>query len=111
MRDLTSVLRDQKNYVNEIFTRTYNIEQKLSGGQNAPIASASAGQATDPQIRTYLENIQNDIRQVRSAQLATSGSGSQPLTNCPDSSCTSTTIFFVIILVQTAVILVFVFIR
>ena len=97
--------------MNEIFTRTYNIEQKMAGGNNAaPIASASAGTATDPQIRAYLEGIQNDIRQIRSSQLANTG-GAAPLASCPDANCATSTILFLIILVQTCVILGFVFMR
>lgn len=92
--------------VNEIFTRTYNIEQKMTAGGSAPVAGASSGSSADPQIRGYLEGIQNDIRQIRSAQLTNSG-GSIPL-NCPDSNCTTSTIFFMTILIQTCVILTFV---
>lgn len=57
---MSASLRDMKNYVNEIFTRSYNIEQKLNAGGNAPVAQGGqAGQAADPQVRNYLENIQN----------------------------------------------------
>jgi hypothetical protein len=97
-----------KNYVNEIFTRTYNIEQKFTGGAAAPVGQAAAG-ATDPQLRGYLENIQNDIRQVRSAQLANTGGGSAAV--CPNVSCPSTTLFILAITVQSGIILAFIFIR
>lgn len=56
-----------KNYVNEIFTRTYNMEQKLTGGT---ATAAVAGMQPDAAIKQFLEGIQNDVRQIRTSQLA-----------------------------------------
>lgn len=53
-----------KNYVNEIFTRTYNMEQRAAQG----VGGGSPQQ--DAAIKQYLENIQNDVRQVRASQMA-----------------------------------------
>lgn len=91
--------------MNEIFTRTYNIEQKMTGGNTAPVAAS--GGANDPQIRAYLEGIQNDVRQIRSSQLANTGGGNQVL--CPETSCITSTVFLSILFVQTAIIIGFVF--
>src|SRR4051812_38157686 len=49
LRDLTASIRDMKNYVNEIFTRTYNIEQKMGGG-------ATAGGVQSPQDLSSIKN-------------------------------------------------------
>ena len=102
LRDLTSSVKDMKNYVNEIFTRSYNIEQKLAGG-----AQGGVIQGTDGEVRAKLDGITNEIRQIRSAQLGgTLGGGS-----CQDVPCVSTTLFLIIIALQSATIMVFVFLR
>ena len=75
LRDLTTSLRDMKNYVNEIFTRTYNMEQRANqqvGGGGAVVPQQDAA------IKQYLENIQSDIRQVRTAQIAQVCSFTEP---------------------------------
>ncbi|KAI1718702.1 legume-like lectin family domain-containing protein [Ditylenchus destructor] len=104
LRDITTSIRDMKNYVNEIFTRSYNIEQKL-GGVGGAVPQG------DQQVRTHLENIQNEVRQIRSAQLAQSNPQGQPLGGCENISCVSSTIFLSIIAIQSAVILGFIFMR
>uniref|UniRef100_A0A1I7ZA56 L-type lectin-like domain-containing protein n=1 Tax=Steinernema glaseri TaxID=37863 RepID=A0A1I7ZA56_9BILA len=100
LRDLTSSLRDMKNYVNEIFTRSYNIEQKLTQG------GAGGAAQQDPAIKAYLESIQNDIRHMKAQQQV--GANKQLCDNIP---CLSSTVFMMICIVQSAVILVFVYIR
>ncbi|KAI6229001.1 ERGIC-53-like protein [Aphelenchoides fujianensis] len=112
LRDLTASLRDMKSYVNEIYTRSHNIEQRMGQiGGGAPVA-ASAGQAgVDATVRAYLDGIQNEVRQIRSSQLAQGGGSAGAAVGCPELACTSPTIFFVVILIQSAVILTFVFLR
>uniref|UniRef100_A0AC35F9F8 Uncharacterized protein n=2 Tax=Panagrolaimus sp. PS1159 TaxID=55785 RepID=A0AC35F9F8_9BILA len=100
VRDLSSSIRDMKNYVNEIFTRTYNLEQKIGG---------PAVTAAQEQTKQQLDNLQNDIRQIRATQIA---QGSAPQLNTADcSNCLTTTLFVLIAIAQSGVILVFVFIR
>ena len=95
---MTASLRDMKNYVNEIFTRTYNLEQKLGG--------PSGSDANKQQ----LESIQNDIRQIRAAQIAQGNApGISGEVTC--GNCLTSTLFVLLVLVQSGVILVFVFIR
>jgi len=97
VRDLTASIRDMKNYVNEIFTRTYNLEQKL-GGTGA-----------DPN-KQLLDNIQNDIRQIRAAQIAQGNApGISGEVTC--GNCVTSTLFVLLVLVQSGVILVFIFVR
>lgn len=122
LRDLTASLRDMKNYVNEIFTRSYNIEQKLAGGapvqtnnnNNQPAVAAGI----DAHTRQYLENIQNEVRQIRASQqqgqpLGGGGGyntgGSQAL--CPDPNCTTSTVFLTVVLIQSGIIIAFIFLR
>ncbi|VDN36517.1 unnamed protein product [Gongylonema pulchrum] len=65
LRDLTANIRDMKSYVNEIFTRTYNMEQKIGSG-----GGGGAGNVVqDPALRPLIEAMQNDIRQIRTTQL------------------------------------------
>uniref|UniRef100_A0AC34GB06 Uncharacterized protein n=1 Tax=Panagrolaimus sp. ES5 TaxID=591445 RepID=A0AC34GB06_9BILA len=100
VRDLSTSIRDMKNYVNEIFTRTYNLEQKLGG----PAATTAQDQA-----KQQLDNLQNDIRQIRATQIA---QGSAPQVNTADcSNCLGATLFVLVAIVQSGIILVFVFIR
>lgn len=100
LRDLTASIRDMKNYVNEIFTRTYNMEQKIShlpqqGGVAPPPDSTAV-------LKQYLENIQNDVRQVRTTQL---GQGGSVPASCPTISCLTSTFFLTIISLQSAALL------
>uniref|UniRef100_A0A915B1V6 L-type lectin-like domain-containing protein n=1 Tax=Parascaris univalens TaxID=6257 RepID=A0A915B1V6_PARUN len=99
LRDLSSSIRDMKNYVNEIFTRTYNMEQKLTGGT---ATAAVAGMQPDAAIKQFLEGIQNDVRQIRTSQLAQSG---VPGTSCPNSACLTSTFFLVIVTLQSTALL------
>lgn len=57
-----------KTYVNEIFTRTYNLEQKMGDGNAIGLLP---GTTPDPALRSLIEVIQNDVRQIRTAQLGT----------------------------------------
>lgn len=57
-----------KSYVNEIFTRTYNLEQKMGSGSTMGPSSAAA---PDPALRSLIETMQNDVRQIRTVQLGT----------------------------------------
>lgn len=81
LRELTSGLRDMKTYVNEVYTRTYNMEQKLNQGGQAQ-AQPGQGQAHVQQvggatdfstIKGYLESIQNDVRNIRTNQNSMGG--------------------------------------
>ncbi|TKR95182.1 hypothetical protein L596_009384 [Steinernema carpocapsae] len=100
LRDLTASIRDMKNYVNEIFTRSYNIEQKLNQG------GAGGAVQQDPSVKAYLESIQNDLRQLKSQQQV--GGNKSVCDNIP---CLSSTLFMVICALQSAVILAFVYFR
>lgn len=118
LRDLTASLRDQKNYVNEIFTRTYNIEQKMGtiggGGSVGNVAPAVDTSGIEAQLRNYMDAMQNDLRQIRSTQLTAQtggGTGGSTIASCPNISCTSSTVFLLVILVQTTAIMIFIFIR
>ncbi|CAD5208534.1 unnamed protein product [Bursaphelenchus xylophilus] len=113
LRDHTNQLRDMKNYINEIFTRSYNIEQKLGGGVpvqtgNAPVAA----QGIDPQVRQYLENIQSEVRLVRQNQANAPGGHQAGTTQAVcESNGPSSTFFLLVILIQTGVILAFTYMR
>lgn len=101
LRDLGNSYRDMKNYVNEIFTKTYKIEQALgTGGQ---------GGAESSQIRNYLDGIQNEVRQIRAQQIQTSNTA--PVAKCPEISCASSTYLTIVIVIQSVVILGFIFLR
>lgn len=91
-----------KNYVNEIFTRSYNIEQKINTGGQGAI------QGSDSDVRAKLDGITNEIRQIRSSQSGSGALGGG--TGSPDQHCVSSTLFIIIILVQSAI-LSFVFVR
>uniref|UniRef100_F1L312 Protein ERGIC-53 n=2 Tax=Ascaris TaxID=6251 RepID=F1L312_ASCSU len=99
LRDLSSSIRDMKNYVNEIFTRTYNMEQKLTGGT---ATAAVAGMQPDAAIKQFLEGIQNDVRQIRTSQLAQGGVAGA---GCPNAACLTSTFFLVIITLQSTALL------
>uniref|UniRef100_A0A0R3RUF0 L-type lectin-like domain-containing protein n=1 Tax=Elaeophora elaphi TaxID=1147741 RepID=A0A0R3RUF0_9BILA len=116
LRDLISHVRDMKSYINEIFTRTYNIEQKMGGGSAAgpPSGTApaepSSGATPDPALRSLIETMQNDVRQIRTAQLGASnaqiGGG-----NCANVSCLSASFFMTIILAQSVIMILVIWLR
>lgn len=56
-----------KSYVNEIFTRTYNIDQKLSG--KAIPGPPSGGHIDSSALHHSIESMHNDVREIRSAQI------------------------------------------
>ncbi|VIO95599.1 Legume-like lectin family protein [Brugia malayi] len=107
LRDLTSNVRDMKTYVNEIFTRTYNLEQKM--GTGSAVGSPS-GTTSDPALRPLIEAIQNDVRQIRTTQLGTP-KAQVVGDSCTNISCLSSSFFMTIILVQSAVIVLVLWIR
>ncbi|VDL79442.1 unnamed protein product [Nippostrongylus brasiliensis] len=105
LRDLTSSIRDQKQYVNEIFTKTYNLEQRW--GQGAP--QGGGGVVVDSSMHQKVDSLLNEVRTVRANQLQQSGTGGA--TNCPNVSCLSSSLFLTIIFIQGLVIVVMVYIR
>lgn len=102
LRDLTQTIRDMKQYVNEIFTKTYNIDQKIAQG------GAGAG-GVDSSMHQKVDSLLNELRTVRATQIQTSGPGAAA--NCPNISCVSSTIFMLIIFIQSAIIVAVVFVR
>ncbi|EFO22212.1 Ile-1 protein [Loa loa] len=106
LRDLTSNIRDMKSYVNEIFTRTYNLEQKMGSGS---AMGPSSGIMPDPALRSLIETIQNDVRQIRTAQLG--APSAQVGGSCANVSCLSSSFFMTIILAQSAGIILALWIR
>ncbi len=79
LRDLIASIRDMKSYVNEIFTRTYNMEIKMNQQQPSAGAGAANGQQQQIQggqvanadvtaLRAYMESIQADVRHIRTNQ-------------------------------------------
>jgi mannose-binding lectin 1 len=114
LRDLTASLRDMKNYVNEIFTRTYNMEQKLGGaaaGSVQPVAGGTGGIQHDPTLKAALEEIQNHVRQIRTTQLNQGGAAPAALGGCDNVPCVSSTIFLAVVVVQSGIIMTFIFLR
>lgn len=107
LRDLTSSVKDMKNYVNEIYTRSYNIEQKISGGAQGGVAFNGG----DVEVRAKLDGITNEIRQIRSTQLGQGGAVSGVASTCQDVPCVSSTLFLIIIAIQSGALMVFVFLR
>ncbi|CAG9537028.1 unnamed protein product [Cercopithifilaria johnstoni] len=107
LRDLTSNIRDMKSYLNEIFTRTYNLEQKIGDGSSV---GSLSGTTPDPTLRSLMETIQNDVRQIRTTQLGTP-SAQVPGGNCENVSCLSSSFFITIILAQSAIIIFVLWIR
>ncbi|VDM96758.1 unnamed protein product [Thelazia callipaeda] len=107
LRDLTANIRDMKSYVNEIFTRTYNLEQKM-GSSGVNLSPSAAG--SDPALRSLIETIQNDVRQIRTVQL---GSPSAHIAggSCPNISCLSSSFFIGVVLAQSVIIIVILWIR
>lgn len=107
LRDLTVNIQDMRSYVNEIFTRTHNIEQKLEDGN---IASASASTrppafTPDQALRSLIETIQNDVRQIRTTQLGIPNEQVVDGVGCANISCLSSSFFMTIIFLQSAVIM------
>ncbi|EGT54446.1 hypothetical protein CAEBREN_22656 [Caenorhabditis brenneri] len=100
LRDLTQSVRDMKQYVNEIFTKTYNIDQKIAQG-------GAGGGGVDSSMHQKVDSLLNELRTVRATQVQTTGPGA----NCPNVACVSTTIFLVILTVQSGIILAFIFVR
>ncbi|KAK6728490.1 hypothetical protein RB195_005868 [Necator americanus] len=103
LRDLSQSLRDQKQYVNEIFTKTYNLEQKW--GQGPPQGGGGGG--VDHNMHQKVDSLLNEIRTVRANQLQQGGTA----VNCPNISCLSSSLFLAVIFIQGLVIVVIVFIR
>ncbi|VDN88755.1 unnamed protein product [Brugia pahangi] len=96
-----------KTYVNEIFTRTYNLEQKMGAGS---AVGSPSGTTSDPALRPLIEAIQNDVRQIRTTQLGTP-KAQVVGDSCTNISCLSSSFFMTIILVQSAVIVLVLWIR
>ncbi|VDM59818.1 unnamed protein product [Angiostrongylus costaricensis] len=65
LRDLTQSLRDQKQYVNEIFTKTYNLEQRW--GQGAPHVGSANN--VDSTMHQKVDSLLNEVRTLRANQL------------------------------------------
>ncbi|MCP9264168.1 Protein ERGIC-53 [Dirofilaria immitis] len=112
LRDLISNVRDMKSYMNEIFTRTYNLEQKIGSAMGSPsgITPDPALQSADPALRSLVETIQNDVRQIRTTQLGTP-SAQIVGGNCPNMSCLSSSFFVTVIFAQSAVIIIVLWIK
>ncbi|VBB27474.1 unnamed protein product [Acanthocheilonema viteae] len=106
LRDLTSSVRDMKSYVNEIFTRTYNLEQKMGDGSAVRSPSGTTG---DPALRSLIEAIQNDVRQIRTTQLG--APNVQIGDYCTNVPCLSSSFFMTIILAQSTIIILALWIR
>lgn len=104
LRDLTQSLRDQKQYVNEIFSKTYNLEQKW--GQGPP--QGGGGVAIDTSMHQKVDSLLNEVRTVRANQLQQSGGA---VANCPNISCLSSSLFLTIIFIQGLIIVVMVYVR
>lgn len=62
LRDLTSKMNDVKSYVTETFT-------KISNLQGGSLSQDTGTGQTDLTLRPMVETIQNDVRQIRAAQL------------------------------------------
>ncbi|KAK6011663.1 hypothetical protein OSTOST_23244, partial [Ostertagia ostertagi] len=105
LRDLTQSLRDQKQYINEIFTKTYNLEQKW--GQGAPQGGGGGG-GVDNSMHQKVDSLLNEVRAVRANQLQHSGGGA---VSCPNITCLSSSLFLAVILIQGLVIVVMIFVR
>ncbi|GMT28482.1 hypothetical protein PFISCL1PPCAC_19779, partial [Pristionchus fissidentatus] len=102
LREMSSSLKDMKSYVNEIFTKTYNLEQKWGQG-----SAASQGATPDSVAHQKLDNLLNEMRTVRANQLSQGASGVDSSQSCGISS----SFFITIILLQGIVILAFIFVR
>ncbi|KAH7728699.1 Ile-1 protein [Aphelenchoides avenae] len=113
LRDLTTSLRDMKNYVNEIFTRTYNMEQKLGGAQGTVQQVSGGGTAVqhDPQVMAALNEIRGHVQQIRTTQVNQGGPSAAAMGGCDNIPCVSSTIFLAVVIVQSGIILTFIFLR
>ncbi|KAF8368125.1 ile-1, partial [Pristionchus pacificus] len=105
LRDMSSSLKDMKSYVNEIFTKTYNLEQRWGQGTT----NQGGGTAVpDSAAHQKLDNLLNELRTVRANQINQGGS----TVDSSSSSCGISSSFFItIILLQGIVILAFIFVR
>uniref|UniRef100_A0A914VUV4 L-type lectin-like domain-containing protein n=1 Tax=Plectus sambesii TaxID=2011161 RepID=A0A914VUV4_9BILA len=119
LRELTSGLRDMRTYVNEIYTRTFNMEQKINQGAGAQPQAAGQGQGTVQQvggatdfatIKNYLESVQADVRHIRANQ-NNMGQGNAQGGACPDVACLTSTFFLIIVGAQSALIVVLLMFR
>ncbi|GMR53563.1 hypothetical protein PMAYCL1PPCAC_23758, partial [Pristionchus mayeri] len=105
LRDMSSSLKDMKSYVNEIFTKTYNLEQRW--GQGAPNQNTgAAANLPDSSAHQKLDSLLNELRTVRANQL-NQGGGVSTGASCGISS----SFFITVILLQGIVILAFIFVR
>ncbi|KHJ86505.1 Legume-like lectin family protein [Oesophagostomum dentatum] len=104
LRDLSQSLRDTKNYVNEIFTKTYNMEQKLSQGG----VQVAGGATIDQSMHQKVDSLLNEVRTVRANQLQQSGGGG---ITCPNIACLSSSLFLTVIFIQAIAIIAMVYIR
>ncbi|EYB85583.1 hypothetical protein Y032_0295g1650 [Ancylostoma ceylanicum] len=104
LRDLSQSLRDQKQYVNEIFTKTYNLEQKFA--QGVPQGGGAGG--VDHSMHQKVDSLLNEVRTVRANQLQ---QGSTGAVNCPNITCLSSSLFLAVIFIQGLIIVGMVFIR
>ncbi|KAL7071216.1 hypothetical protein ACQ4LE_009442 [Meloidogyne hapla] len=111
VREVSASLRDMKHYVNEIYTRTYNVEQKIQHG--VPAGGAGTVTQLDQATRNYLEQMQQEIKQIRASQVSQIQHPPpvQPVqaVECP--MCITTTLFLSIVALQSAALLIFIFIR
>uniref|UniRef100_A0A183BXI3 L-type lectin-like domain-containing protein n=1 Tax=Globodera pallida TaxID=36090 RepID=A0A183BXI3_GLOPA len=120
VRELSATLREMKNYVTETYTRAYNIEQKITQQQQQHQAQAGVGtvanQNADPTVRNFLEQIQQEVRQIRSNQQSAAQQQQQQQQQqygLPSSttSCVSSTMVIIVALLQSVALGVFIFIR
>uniref|UniRef100_A0A914MR13 L-type lectin-like domain-containing protein n=1 Tax=Meloidogyne incognita TaxID=6306 RepID=A0A914MR13_MELIC len=111
VREVSASLRDMKHYVNEIYTRTYNVEQKIQHG--VPTGGAATVMQLDQATRNYLEQMQQEIKQIRASQVSQIQHPPpppvQPTQDCP--LCITTTLFVFIVALQSAALFIFIFIR
>jgi mannose-binding lectin 1 len=112
VREVSASLRDMKHYVNEIYTRTYNVEQKIQHG-TPPTGGTGNVMQLDQATRNYLEQMQQEIRQIRASQVSQiqhppQAQPAQAL-ECP--LCISSTLFLSIVALQSVALFIFIFIR
>lgn len=96
IRDLSTSIRDMKNYVNEVYTRTFNMENKLNTASQGGINAA---------LQQQLNNIQDDLSKVSRNYANNQGKSG----DCP--SCIGSSFFLLIIAVQSAALFVFIYLR
>lgn len=102
-----------KNYVNEVYTRTFNIEQKMGGAQ-ATVQQVGGGAAAvqhDPNMMAALNEIRGHVQQIRTTQLNQGGASAAAIGGCDNIPCVSSTIFLAVVIVQSGIILTFIFLR